>query len=1037
MNQFFGVPLQDVNSVKNGEDLKWYLKGIFDAAENQYGQRINEEEKSKWYERYLKKVDEMWERKKRGLSGLELEETEKLFHLVKGNLLLRKGQNQDELFTSSRETYQEALKYLRRHIKQEAEEPDTVDLLIQLSLGKYFRNLAHREKRSNYYMALHEFEKVEQWVKAGKGEGGRMRTQIWLDVRVNTGRAYKNLYNLKQARIIFLEIVYGIGNRAGYAAAEAVHQLKESHVIWEQKSENNELYAQMQGNEFIWLSYMIQALVQLAIVYRKEKKYTFAREICHAVEKMSHDNVDVINNLGVCDRKEEKYEAAKSAFAPLMKQKNRFAEINYWKCILKENEIRNTYEISGEDEKILEDFLERGKADKEIQILKGRFYQQQGELEKAYEVFSRLYEEYPYIKMGTTGLKAYYNMAKCLMMQGRFQQAARILEEIKAICPKDHLARIDFAWCMMNMNRYQDAKKEYECLIKVEYDSSMPDVIVSWDIPENWLQFEKMKVKNNLGECYLRTGNIDNAKKLFQDVLTQEEGNIEALGFMAQCHILKGEESRKNGDYERAVQEYERVIEDLNKVWELERLRDDGRKNIQKRDIQSLSKLIVAKGELLQILAAQKGRKGPEYTEKAEEYKTYIEESLLYYPDIFYMQKACYEMAGFLKELGFKEEDDILYRAFSHIRLWEREEGFKAFSHYMKSQNFLCLNAVERGKILVYLFLIYGSVIRIKEECRYSPEASETEEMVPRHYTTVNTLKLLLGDGTDGEKQAEKKENMSRLRLWNSVYMNDPYEGVCFLDLMGHKADKTGQKILSEYFPHLKNSTENLAPINGNVYITSMTRQEDDWLMWMTYGNRAEGCSIVFADDFFDIRSKIDGPMGYPVYADEDYPLYEVQYIDANAARKGRLVIVNYNASTKARAEEKAERIQKSMEDILENIQALEQYMKEVFEAEGAKSGTDALRGFVADALNEVRFLFKYDEYSQEREMRMVSYSYEPKLDGKFDVPRMYTEVERDIRIKEVMLGAKISQEKTDEIVSWLYTTGKVEKVRKSVKHFK
>lgn len=355
--------------------------------------------------------------------------------------------------------------------------------------------------------------------------------------------------------------------------------------------------------------------------------------------------------------------------------------------------------------------------------------------------------------MGTTGLKAYYNMAKCLMMQGRFQQAARILEEIKGICPKDHLARIDFGWCMMNMNRYQDAKKEYERLIKVKYDPENPDVFVSWNVPENWLQFEKMKVKNNLGECYLRTGNIDNAKKLFQDVLTQEEGNIEALSFMAQCHILKGEESRKNGDYEREVQEYEKVIEDLNKVWGLERLRDDGRKNIQKRDIQSLSKLIVAKGELLQILAAQKGRKGPEYTEKAEEYKTYIEESLLYYPDIFYMQKACYEMAGFLKELGFKEENDILYRAFSHIRLWEREEGFKAFSHYMKSQNFLCMNAVERGKILVYLFLIYGSVIRIKEECRYSPEASETEEMVPRHYTTVNTLKLLLGDGRNKQKR--------------------------------------------------------------------------------------------------------------------------------------------------------------------------------------------------------------------------------------------------------------------------------------------
>lgn len=161
-----------------------------------------------------------------------------------------------------------------------------------------------------------------------------------------------------------------------------MRKLEQSGVIGAQPSENDKFYAQMQGDEAIWLSYMIQALIQLAIVYRKEKKYTFAREICHAVGKMSHGNPDVTNNLGVCDRKEEKYDAAKSAFAPLMKHKNRFAEINYWKCILKENEIRNIYEISREDKKALEDFLERGKVDKEIQILKGRFYQQQGELKK-------------------------------------------------------------------------------------------------------------------------------------------------------------------------------------------------------------------------------------------------------------------------------------------------------------------------------------------------------------------------------------------------------------------------------------------------------------------------------------------------------------------------------------------------------------------------------------------------------------------------------------------------------------------------------
>lgn len=1038
MKNFFNVQSKNAEMIQNSEDMRLYLERIFDETEDQYSLRINEEEKKAWYEKCLNDVDAAWQKAESWQDNKDSEKLEKLYHLVKGNLLLRKGQNQDELFTNSKESYHDALKLLRKHVKQEEDgEWDIIDLLIQLSIGKYFRNLGHRERRSNFYIAISELEKVEQRIKAGMGENRREAACIWLDVRVNIGRAYKNLYNLTQAKKYFSEIIVGIGAKAGDEAQKALQKVEQLGVMKDKPVDGMEFYEQIEGDQALYRSYLIQGLVQLAIVYRKERKYDIARGLCDAVVMMNHDNVDAVNNLGVCYRKEGDYEKAKEKFEPLMKNKNRFAEINYWKCVLKEIEKTNDREMRDKDKADLNEFMKRGAEDREIRLLKGRFLQQQGKLKKAFKVFYKLYGEYPYIKPGTIGLKAYYSMAKCLIMLEKYQQAERILREIIKLCEDDRLAGIDLGWCMMQMNQYKAAKEQYKTIMKIS-KTETEEELEGWCAPANWPQFERMKVQNNLGECYLRTKNIKYAKIMFEKVYREEKENVAAIGFMAQCHMLDGERARKKKDYNTAKSEYEEAIQKLEKVQRLELVQSQ--KKIRKdaeKDIQVISRLIVAKGAYIQIVAEETGTETEEYKEKALEYKKYIEGRLLYYPNFCYMQKACYEIARFLKALGNDEQYEILYRAFSDIHLWKEEEGWRTFSHYMKSQAFLCLKANERGKILMYLFLIYGDVIRIKEECRYSPDASNKNVIVPRHYTTINVLKILLADQNKKEKQGEK--STAKLRLWNSVYMNDPYEGVCFLDLMGHRAGNKGKKILSEYFPHLNNNETDLSPVSGNVYITSLTKQQDNLLMWMTYADKAEGCSIAFADDFFDIRSRIDGSMGFPVYADHDYPLYEVQYIDEKEAKNGNIRIINAevlsgNQQVRKYAD-KAERIRQSMEDILENIQALEKYMRPLFKADDPRA--DAIRGFIADALNEVRYLFKYAEYAQEQEMRVVSYSYNPQFDEKFDVPRMYAEVEREIQIKEVMLGAKISPEKTEEIVSWLYATGKVERVTKSGKHFK
>ena len=88
--------------------------------------------------------------------------------------------------------------------------------------------------------------------------------------------------------------------------------------------------------------------------------------------------------------------------------------------------------------------------------------------------------------------------------------------------------------------------------------------------------------------------------------------------------------------------------------------------------------------------------------------------------------------------------------------------------------------------------------------------------------------------------------------------------------------------------------------------------------------------------------------------------------------------------------------------------------------------------------LNEIRFLFKDWEYHYEEEVRMIRCSYTAETDSEnFKIPRLFIEVNRDIQIKEVQLGSKVSPSDANEIIPWLSQTGKVERVTTSKRHYK
>lgn len=1014
---------------------------------------------------------------------------QKLYDTVAANLYLRKGQCEEQLFLDSSGSYKKALELLREYRPlQDGHASGTLDslldLLIQLNLGKYLRNMSYFESRSRFNLAIHAFEKTIKMLETQEtGKFSREQSQIWLESAVDIGKAKKNLYELSEAEGHFKIMVNGLWKLASKDKQDILKNLRFCQA--KLPEQENAAYLRLQADKKVADIFLVRALVQLAVIYRKQRKYDKAKDVCKAVIRMEPENAEAINNLGVCHRKDENYGRAISLFKPLMRRGNRLATINYWKCVLRQEERERG---SGDaTKKEIQEFLKQEEQDREYRLLQARFLQFLRKHKKAYAIFQDLYEAYPYIYKGTIGLKAYYNMATCLMQAEKYQQAARILNEILVACPKDRLAQIDWGWCMMKMNRYQEARDEYLEVMDIGTQEEDTRKVTIEDLknyrPTSHLsRYELVRQLNNLGECYLRMGNIPEAVTLFQKVLGNENSNIEAMNYLAQCYMLEGEKLEKARAYEGAESKYAEAIKQLETAAPLVESAEPERK--EKNPL--ASNLFLANTARLQAII-KRNADNPERKKEGEiKYKENMEHSLLYYPDTEYSQKACCKFAEFLLESeasmlpspdagqmpspeyspriasGIDTESINLYRAFSRIKLWKQEEGYEKFSHFMQSREFISTGAGKRGKILAWLFLIYQGVTALKEECRYSPSAGQNA-FTPAHYTSLATLKILVAEN---DKESGKQPS---LRLWNSVHMNDPNEGACFIELLklgckNSQKNPQGQNqeqedyTLSQYFPHLNNNAENLAPINGNVYITSFCQQKDDLQMWMAYGDNAEGCSITFADDFFDIRSQIKGPLGLTEYSDKDYPLYQVQYLDEKELlENGRIKIVSCKKETSARCSHcgqdilreqaktaKAKRIESCMGHIWEHISELLHWMDEKIgkEENGKESRITpttkaAVTAFVADALNEIRFLFKYSDYADEEEMRLVRCSYQPQFEDKFPIPRMYIDVGREIQIGEVMLGAKISPQEANEIVSWLYATGKVRKVTKSQKHYK
>lgn len=1017
----------------------------------------------------------------------------KLAHLTKGNILLAEGQCIGEHFYDDPQKYYHQACVILEH-QYDPENYDFLDLMIQLNLGKYFRNMGKHNHRSDYLRAQDEFEKVKAKINNNsKDKFEPWETHIWLEAEINIGWTERYLYHLKEAKICFLNMIKLLSHISGknISINENIDKyLQGEEYCIETRTDTKEaiyydvLKNKLNGDKELYEDYIIQALIQLGIAYQKSRDYDIAIDICIAILKEDSDNIDAANNLAVCLRKQEikdslnlkrPYafsEADKSKskyftmsyeqiFSELAIRQNRFAKLHKIRCDMDKEQPKNE-EIKTQ----IKELLSGNPNDQEVRLLKGLFLQKLGDFEKSQKIFEKLYNESAHISKGTIGLKAYYNIAANLLSQKNFREAIKYYEKIEEECKRtDHrdsqnikrysipsnasgmfldnlpmgdlLAEIDRGWCLINLGDYESAQQCYEEIL-INYQGTLHRLRKQND----------MKIHNNLGECYLHLvkgidtkkdkENLKNAYKNLNYVYENEKYNATTHWHLGHYHKLNS----INNSY--STNELELALEHFKNA------------ELYKKD-----DVFFHAGWVSAIVPPLLENNDSSIQGKKDKLIQSLENRLKY-SSYVYSMKACAKLAAFIKMLETeysnkysdsdnnmdKEKDKdrlkTMYRSLARIRLRKSEEGYGLFQRFLENDTFRRLEATKRGEILVALFRLYEQIIKIKALCRYTliPEDKNMDSTGPVHYTKIDTLKKILPDN---------QKNSGKLRLWNTVYMNDSFEGSCFIDMLA----QVGKKKLNNkeavdakmkiYFPFLdkqpSKEDDKLLPSNENIYVCSFSEQINEIHMWVPYADDAKGCAITFADDFFDIRKTEDSLTDASSYSDDDYPLYKIQYLDEvqwkEWIEKDTMESTNFFKNIQIG---NILDIMKEIWNILDELDdRMEDNNKFIANSNAINPNEkDFIQNFVSKCLNEVRFLIKSSEYSFEKEVRMLHYSHEPKIDVEnFAVPRLYVEVNRDIQIKEVKLGSKVSDSQTNEIVSWLTKTGKVEHITKSKRHYK
>ena len=238
----------------------------------------------------------------------------------------------------------------------------------------------------------------------------------------------------------------------------------------------------------------------------------------------------------------------------------------------------------------------------------------------------------------------------------------------------------------------------------------------------------------------------------------------------------------------------------------------------------------------------------------------------------------------------------------------------------------------------------------------------------------------------------------TKSRLRNVNYMNDPSEG----------------NVLDQYLEWGATS-EQLSLRPRPWFLMCLTTSIDNLTMWAQYGEKAEGvCVVLDSGDFSEVSSPTDiewftmnknpndilGSVSSPNNTKPKEFIYHIGYLSIQKT-KGMKLERKYNEGLGSEEVKKVNESLKNMKNTINTINTINNNPK-LFEK-------------VDKFIEEIRYLFKFADYSYESELRLLKYSplesdnKNIKIDDSDGVAKLYIERDNPIRIKEVIFGPKFS----------------------------
>lgn len=322
----------------------------------------------------------------------------------------------------------------------------------------------------------------------------------------------------------------------------------------------------------------------------------------------------------------------------------------------------------------------------------------------------------------------------------------------------------------------------------------------------------------------------------------------------------------------------------------------------------------------------------------------------------------------------------------------------------------------ELRNIMINLIILHSKASEFMDSAIIDFTDPQWKELKVGHYTRLEVLPKLINRDPD-----------SRMYIQNVHHLNDPLEGVLFVDILEKifEGEENSQNSIINDLLALYGSQRN-GTVRSSVYMGSFTSRMDQLNMWSRYGDGGRGCSLqIDAANSFDKRAKISMEGLFTdesdyVYKMDDtkYPLYMVLYLPRRDTEKlGE--IERYARSRAATSKQErvwwekqadmAAKLMGLMEHvtyIIEQIDADFEEIRKRLDEDARRRARGELCNIIMLILDLVRFLIKNDYYRDEREYRIIQYSSDPEYFCREDgTTRLYINVEKRLIYEKIYFG--------------------------------